>query len=106
MSNKEEAIQNALIDLQTKRFHSIRQSTAFHNISKSTLAHRARGRAARTRIDPNLQRLSSTREQVLLQWIQDLQRVYMAPNYIKIRFIVTQLLRKKGIQSHLESIGL
>ena len=62
MSNKEEAIQNALIDLQTKRFRSIRQSTAFHNVSKSTLAHRARGRAARTRIDLNSQRLSSTQE--------------------------------------------
>jgi hypothetical protein len=96
MSNKEEDIQKALIDLRTKRFRSIRQSAAFHNVSKSTLAHRARGRLARTTIDPNSQRLSSTQENVLLQWIQDLQRVYMALNYIKIRFVVTQILRKNG----------
>ena len=96
MSNKEEDIQNALTDLSTKRFRSIRQSAAFHNVKKSTLAHRARGRPARTTIDPNSQRLSSTQEQVLVQWIQDLQRVYMTPNYIKIRFVVTQILRKNG----------
>ena len=69
MANKEESVENALLDLSSKRFRSIRQSAAFHGVSKATLARRVRGQRARVLLDANSSRLSSTKEEVLMKWI-------------------------------------
>ena len=71
-SNKEQSIQQALFDVDTQRFRSIRQAAAYHNVALSTLDHRRRGRRARNSIDLNSQRLTKSEERVLVTWIQDL----------------------------------
>ena len=52
-SNQEQSIQQALIDVDTHRFRSIRQAAAYHGVVLSTLAHRRGGRKSRTLIDYN-----------------------------------------------------
>ena len=65
-SNQEQSIEQALIDLDTHRFRSIRQAAAYHEVAPSTLGHRTRGRRARNSIDTNSQRLTKSEERVLV----------------------------------------
>ncbi len=73
-SNQEQSIEQALIDLDTQRFRSIRQAAAYHEVPLSTLGHRTRGRRARSSIDVTTQRLTKSEERVLVAWIEDLQK--------------------------------
>ena len=52
-SNQEQSIQNALNDVESKRFRSIQQAAAYHKVAPSTLGHRRRGRQTWTSIDLN-----------------------------------------------------
>jgi len=96
MSNQEERIQAALVDLDNQKFCSIRPSAAFHNVPKSTLAHRRRGRTAFCAQDPTTLRIDPMQERILIRWIQDLQQMYMSPNYQKIKLVANQLLKENG----------
>jgi Tc5 transposase DNA-binding domain len=96
MSNQEHRIQNALNDLQTNRFSSIRQAAAYNDVPRSTLTHRRGGRNSKANIERKSQRLTNQEEKLVIQWIQDLQKQHISPNYSKLRTILTNLLRKKG----------
>ena len=80
-SNQEQSIQQALLDVDTQRFRSIRQAAAYHKVASSTLGHRRGGRQAQTSIDRNTQRLTKSEERVVVTWIQDLQKQHMNSNY-------------------------
>ncbi len=95
-SNQDHSIEQALIEIETKRFRSIRQAAAYHKVAPSTLGHRRRGRKTRASIDSISQRLTNSEERVLVAWIEDLQKQHMSPNYHQITFVVEQMLRKKG----------
>ena len=103
MSNQDESIENALIDVKNGQFRSICQSAAYHYVLPSTLAHRRRGRQVRSSIDLSSQRITKLKERVLVAWIQDLQKQHMSPNYHQIQFLIEQLLIKKGDKNPLSS---
>ena len=66
MSNWDESIENALIDVENGQFRSIRQSAAYHRVPPSTLAHRRRGRQVRSSIDLSSQGITKLEERVLV----------------------------------------
>jgi hypothetical protein len=81
MSNKGERIQQVLEVWKNQIFGSISQSAALHSVLRSTLDHRNRVTHLST-VDRSQQRLANKQEQVLIQWIKDLQRQYTSPNYV------------------------
>ena len=103
MSNRDESIENALIDVENGQFCSIRQSAAYHRVPLLTLAHHYRGRQVQSSIDLSSQRITKLKERVLVAWIQDLQKQHMSPNYHQIQFLIEQLLIKKGDKNPLGS---
>ena len=95
-SNQEEKIQKALNDLLEQKFCSIKQAADYYSVPSSTLAHRVRGRQSKANIERKSQRFTNEEERVLVQWIWDLQRQRMSPNYETIRLILRKLLEQKG----------
>ena len=96
MSNQEQNIQNALNDLQLKRFRSIRQSALYNHVSPTTLAYRVGGRKSKTQTERKSQRFTNQEEKSIVQWLSDLQRQHISANYIHIREMLQNLLQKKG----------
>jgi hypothetical protein len=101
MGNQEEKIQQALEDVESKKFSSYAQAAAFYSIPYSTLTARARGRPDGKQQHFSQQRLHPAQEELLLCWLRDLQRQGLCPNHSTFRYIVTQLLLENGIQEPL-----
>ncbi|ERF69214.1 hypothetical protein EPUS_02181 [Endocarpon pusillum Z07020] len=95
-SNQEQLIQQALNDLDIGAEKSIRKVAAKYRVSKTTVAYRRRGRNPRTQANRRTQRLSLEEEKTLIQWIRDLQRQNLCPNYPRIRSFVYEILRNRG----------
>ena len=94
MSTNLHKIDNALQDLQDKRYKSIRQAARAHDIDKSSLAHRLRGRKPRALTFSSQQRLTPAQEIVLVHWIEDLQHQILPSNHSTIRQIVIHILKE------------
>jgi hypothetical protein len=58
MSANLQKVQNALHDLQKKKYRSVRQATSAHGIGKSTVAHRLHGRKPRAQSHSSLMRVT------------------------------------------------
>lgn len=96
MSNQEHSIQQALESLDRREYRSVAQAAIAYGVPKSTLAHRRAGRRPRDKSDLKSQRLTHRQEDILVQWIEDLQKQHLSPNYEKIRYVATQLLRENN----------
>ncbi len=96
MSNKEHLIQKASNDVDLGLFSSIRKAADYYDVPNSTVAHRRAGRPSVAETDRISQRLSKQEEKVLIQYIRDLQRQHLCPNYAQIRRMVVKLLQSKG----------
>ena len=92
MANQADRIAQALQSLENHQFRSRRQAAIHFRVPLSTLCHRANGRPRRGEIDLSSQHLTNAQEEVVLQWIKDLQRQFMPPTYDQVRYIVTRLL--------------
>ncbi len=89
-------LQIALNSLNIGSSSSIRKAAVKFGASKSTLAYRRGGRPSRANADRSTQRLSLQEERTLIQWIRDLQRQNLCPDYSKIRRFTHEILRNKG----------
>ena len=69
----EHNIQLALDDLHASRFTSIRAAARAHNVNYRTLARRAQGGISRREARVEQQLLSGAQEEILVQWILDLE---------------------------------
>ena len=95
-SNQEQNIQLAVASKEQKDFRSLRQSANFYNVPKSTTTYRANGRVPRHKVNHTQRRLTIKEEEVVVEWIKNLQRQYLSPNYIQAQVMITSLLRAKG----------
>jgi DDE superfamily endonuclease len=95
-SEKEQNVQKALNELLEKKYRSIQQAALANGVASSTLAHRVRGRRSIHNVERKSQRFTNEEEKLLGQWIRDLQRQRISPNYRKMRIIMQNLLRNKG----------
>jgi Tc5 transposase DNA-binding domain len=94
MSANLQNVQNALYDFTIKKYRSIRQSTSAHGIDKSTVAHRLHGRIPRAQSHSSLMRVTPAQEEVLVKWLEDLQRQVLPLNHDTLGELVVQLLHE------------
>ena len=102
MSDQEQKIQKAVDDVANKRYRSIRQSALANDVSRTTLTYRVGGRKAKSQMERKNRRFINQEEKCVVQWLNDLQRQHMSPNYPRIREIFENLAQKKG---QLEPLG-
>jgi hypothetical protein len=79
---------------QNGQFKSIQATAAAYNVPHSTLAHRIKGRKARTNIPANYQKLSSLEEASLKKWILDMDKQGLPPTHTTVRKIADLLLHE------------
>jgi hypothetical protein len=94
MSANIQKVQNALQDVRGKRYRSIRQSALANDIGKSTIAHRINGRKPGAESYSSLRRLTPQQEEVIIKWLEDLQRQILPLNHTTLRELVVQILRE------------
>ena len=97
MANQADRIAQALQSLENHQFRSRRQAAIHFRVPLSTLCHRANGRGE---IDLSSQHLTNAQEEVVLQWIKDLQRQFMPPTYDQVRYIVARLHNFRPLGKH------
>ena len=94
MSINLQQVQNALQDVRGKKYRSIRQSTLAHDVGKSTVAHRINGRKPRAQSYSSLRRLTPEQEEVIIKWLEDLQRQILPLNHTTLRELVVEILHE------------
>ena len=72
MSSKEADIQLAISSLEDGQIQSSYRAAAVYNIPETTLRHRRAGIAARRDCPPNSKKLTQREEDVIVQYILDL----------------------------------
>jgi hypothetical protein len=92
----EHSIQLALDDLHASRFTSIRAAARAHNVNYRTLARRAQGGISKRAARVEQQLLSSAQEEILVQWILDLEQAGNAPNHAQLREMASLISRISG----------
>ena len=80
-SNQGHSIKRAVNEYELGLFSSIRKAAAYHKVPRSTVAHWRAGRESIAKTERKSQRLLNEEEKVLLQYLQDLQRQNLCPNY-------------------------
>ena len=96
MSDQEQKVQKAVDDVEFKRFRSIRQSAMYNGVSPTTVAYRVGGRKAKSQSQRKNQRFTNQEEKSIVQWLCDLQRQHISPNYARITEMLQNLAQKKG----------
>jgi hypothetical protein len=101
MSAHLQKVQKALEDLTKQKFRSTRQAVRAHGISKSTVAHRLQGCKSRAQ-SHSLMGIAPAQE-VLVRWLEGLQRQILTTNHATVRGSVVQLLLEND---DLEPLGM
>ena len=88
MSANIQKVQKALKDLRKQKYRSIRQAALAHDIGKSTITYRLQGRKPRAQSYSSLKRLIPKQKEVLVKWLEDLQRQILPLNHTTLRELV------------------
>jgi Tc5 transposase DNA-binding domain len=92
-SELDQAVYTASKDLSTRKYTSIRAAAAAHGLSRTTLTRRLNeGQSCHTGHESQ-QVLSSLQENMLMQWILDLERQEHAPTHTQLREIALRISR-------------
>ena len=95
-SNKEIRLQQAITDFQTNRYPSIRAAARANDVHHTTLSRRLKGRVSRRIARQPQQLLSEIQEQLLVQWILDLEAQGHAPSFTAVRDLAGVVSRDSG----------
>ncbi len=95
MSDQEQRVQQALNDLEDGKYRSTRQAALANRVPKSIVAYRRRNRPLIVNKERKSQRFTNEEERALIQWIKDLQRQHISPNYPKLCLMLSNLLKSK-----------
>jgi len=101
-SNRETRIQQAISDYETRRYATIRAAAAANDVDRKTLGRRLQGGFSRPIARETQQLLSNQQEQMLKQWILDLEAQGHAPTFVQIRDLVVVIL---GVSDKPPTIG-
>ena len=89
-------IQLALSSLDRNQIQSTRRAAIAFNIPKSTLIDRRAGKRARRDCQPNSKKLTKLEEEVIVDYILNLDSRGFAPTYAAIRDMANKLLAARG----------
>jgi hypothetical protein len=95
-SNRELRLQQALQDLQTHKYPSIRAAAAANEVDHTTLSRRLKGQVSRSLARESQQLLSNQQEMLLKQWILDLEAQGHAATYTTIRELAAIISLNSG----------
>jgi len=101
-SNQETRLQQAILDYQSRRYPTIRAAAAANDVSHMTLSRRLQGGTSRAIARETQQLLSNQQEQMLVQWILDLEAQGHPPSFTQIRDLVVII---RGTYTEHLSIG-
>jgi hypothetical protein len=82
--------------LQLKQVQSQRLASRLYSVPRTTLQPRLQGIRPKHETTPHNRKLSSTKEQSLVQWILDLDRRGFPPQVIDVRRMADALLAGRG----------
>jgi len=80
-SNQETRLQQAILDYQSRRYPTIRAAAAANDVNRMTLSRRLQGGTSRAIARETQQLLSNQQEQMLVQWILDLEAQGHPPSF-------------------------
>jgi hypothetical protein len=86
----------ALSAYRTGQFNSLRRAAAAFNVPHQTLSDRLRGITSRAKTRPNRQKLTTTEEQTIVQYILDLDSRGFAPRLCEVADMADKLLGVRG----------
>ena len=89
-------IQLALSSLDRNQIQSTRRAAIAFNIPKSTLIDRRAGKRARRDCQPNSKKLTKLEEEVIVDYILNLDSRGFAPTYAAVRDMADKLLAARG----------
>ena len=86
----------AIEAIRSSRKISIRAAAKLYNIPHSTLAHRMAGRTPCNEIKANCHKLTEIEEEVIVQYILDLDSRGFAPRLANVEDIANHILESRG----------
>src|SRR5665213_2091485 len=92
----EQRVLDALADLSNQTYTSIRAAAKAHDVHRSTLTRRMQGIPSKKIARQEQQLLSGQQEELLVNWIIDLDRTGHAPTHANIREMVALISRLSG----------
>jgi Tc5 transposase DNA-binding domain len=95
-SELDRAVYAASVDLSTRKYTSIRAAAAAHCLSHATLTRRLNdGRSCHTSHEPQ-QLLSTLQEDMIVQWVLNLERQGYAPSHSQLREMAVRISTHSG----------
>lgn len=95
-SNRETRLQQAIQGFLSRQYTSIRAAAAANDVDHTTVSRRLKGQVPRGLARESQQLLSNQQEELLKQWILDLETQGHAPTYTAIRELATIISTNSG----------
>ena len=95
-SQKEGRIALAIQAFERGQFKSLRAATKSYDVSYSTIWDRVNGRSSRHDSEPRNQKLTTTKESTLVQWILSMDQRGLPPRPDSIQQMANLLLEKQS----------
>jgi hypothetical protein len=95
-TQQEGRIELAIQAIQNRQFKSVRRAALAFNVIPSTLQQRSNGTLARANCQANCQKLTTTEEQTIVQYILDLDLRGFAPPLCEVADMADKLLAVRG----------
>jgi len=86
----------AILAIQRRQIGSVRQAAATYNVPNSTLADQLARKPSQRDCQPNLQKVTPIKEEVIVARILDLNLRGFPPSLNNVRYIANKLLAKRG----------
>jgi hypothetical protein len=93
---KENALAQALKDLDAGRFSSVRAAAAAYKLDHTTLSRRRHGQQSRVKSHSNQQKLSPVQEGLLVRWSLEAEAAGHAFNHSQLRDMASLIHRASG----------
>ena len=96
LASNEADVQLAILSINSCQIQSNRNAAAVYNVSERTIRRRRAGKPARRDCQPNSKKLTQVEEEVIVQYILDLDQRGFAPTYAAVRDMADKLLAARG----------
>jgi hypothetical protein len=96
MTPREVAIQNAIRDLESGVYTSVRAASNAWGVPRSTLRGRVAGAQSHAIAHQQQQRLTPEQEEFLVNWILDEHLLAQPPTYSRMREMAARILHMNG----------
>jgi hypothetical protein len=96
MPSNEGDVQLAISSINTKQLQSNRAAAAIYNVPEKTIRRRRADIPSRRNCQPNSRKLTQVEEEVIVNYILDLDQRRFAPTYAAVRDMADKLLVARG----------